>query len=114
MIREKTGITQFKIIDAKTNLEILYDIAQKLTKKQLSLVTSKPDGIWQMAQHIKKEFLEKGIIVKIYVDSQLSVNRKPYKRFINPEVDFAQAEWDYFFHNDWILLYDNNGKLLSE
>lgn len=114
MLREKTGITQFKIIDAKTNLEIPYDIAQKLTKKQLSLVTSKPDGIWQMAQHIKKEFLEKGIIVKIYVDSQLSVNRKPYKRFINPEVDFAQAEWDYFFHNDWILLYDNNGKLLSE
>lgn len=112
MLREKTGITQFKIIDANTNLEIPYDINRKLTKKQLSLVTSKPDGIWQMAQHIKKEFSDKGIAVKIFVDCQLSVNRKPYKRFIDPKVDFAQAKWDYFFHNEWILLYDEHGNLI--
>lgn len=114
MLRDKNGITRFKVIDAKTNLEIPYDIGQKLTKKQLSLVTSKPDGIWQMAQHIKKEFAQQGVPVKIFVDSQLSVNRKPYKRFIDPEVDFAQAEWNYFFHNDWILLYDSKGELQSK
>lgn len=114
MLREKTGITRFNVIDAATGKELPYDIAEKLTKKQLALVSSKPDGIWQMAQHIKKEFARQGITVKIFVDSQLSVNRHPYRRFIDPKVDFAQAEWDYFFHNDWILLYDAEGNLLTE
>lgn len=111
MLREKSGITRFNVIHAETGKELPYDIAEKLTKKQLALVTSKPDGIWQMAQYIKKEFAQQGIPVKIFVDSQLSVNRHPYRRFIDPKVDFAQAEWDYFFHNDWILLYDKDGNI---
>ena len=110
MLRQKSGITNFKVIDKKTNEVLPYNIVEKLTRKQLSLVTSKPDGMWQMAQHIKKEFSEKGIDVSIFIDSKLSVNNKPYKTFIDPTVDFAQAKWNYFGHNDWILLYDKNGK----
>jgi len=114
MLRQKSGSTHFKVIDKKTNQELPYNIVEKLTRKQLGLVSSKPDGIWQMAQHIKKEFAEKNIEVSIFIDSQLSVNNKPYKPFIDPTVDFAEAEWNYFGHNDWILLYDKNGNLMEK
>ena len=77
-------------------------------------MSSKPDGMWQMAQRIKNEFAEKGVDVSIFIDSKLSVNNKPYKTFIDPTVDFAQAEWNYFGHNDWILLYDKEGNLIEK
>lgn len=114
MLRQKSGITHFKVIDKKTNQELPYNIVEKLTRKQLGLVSSKPDGMWQMAQHIKKEFAEKGLEVSIFIDSKLSVNNKPYKTFIDPTVDFADAEWNYFGHNDWILLYDKEGNLIEK
>jgi hypothetical protein len=114
MLRQKNGITHFKVIDKSTKQELPYNIVEKLTRKQLSLVTSKPDGMWQMAQHIKKEFAEKGVTVSIFIDSKLSVNNKPYKTFIDPTVDFAEAEWNYFGHNDWILLYDKQGNLIEK
>lgn len=114
MLRQKNGITHFKVIDKKTNQELPYNIVEKLTRKQLGLVSSKPDGMWQMAQHIKKEFAEKGIEVSIFIDSKLSVNNKPYKTFIDPKVDFAEVEWNYFGHNDWILLYDKDGNLIEK
>lgn len=114
MLRQKNGITNFKVVDKNTNQELPYNIVEKLTRKQLGLVSSKPDGMWQMAQHIKKEFAEKGIEVRIFIDSKLSVNNKPYKTFIDPSVDFAEAEWNYFGHNDWILLYDKEGNLIEK
>ncbi len=113
MLRQKNGMINFKVIDKNTQEELPYNVTEKLTRKQLSLVSSKPDGMWQMAQHIKKEFEEKGIEVSIFIDAKLSVNRKPYKTFIDPSVDFAQAKWNYFGHNDWILLYDQNGNLIE-
>ena len=114
MLRQKSGITHFKVIDKNTREELPYNILEKLTPKQHDLVSSKPDGMWQMAQHIKREFAEKGIAVSIFIDSKLSVNRKPYKQFIDPTVDFAEAEWNYFGHNDWILLYDKEGNLIEK
>lgn len=114
MLRQKSGITHFKVIDKNTKQELPYYIAEKLTRKQLGLVSSKPDGMWQMAQHIKKEFAAKGIEVSIFIDSKLSVNHKPYRTFVDPKVDFAEAKWDYFGHNDWILLYDKQGNLIEK
>lgn len=114
MLRQKTGITNFKVVNKKTKEEIPYNIVEKLTRKQLALVTSKPDGIWQMAQHIKKEYEAKGIDVSIYIDSKLSVNHHPYKTFIDPSVDFAQAKWNYFGHNEWIVLYDKEGNVMQK
>lgn len=114
MLRQKNGITNFRVIDKNTQKELPYNFVEKLTRKQLGLVSSKPDGMWQMAQHIKKEFAEKGVEVSIYIDSKLSVNNKPYKMYIDPTVDFAIAKWNYFGHNDWILLYDVEGNLIAK
>lgn len=113
MLRSRSGYSNFKIIDKKTNQPIFYNLNSELTEKQRKMIADKPDAIWQMAQRIKKEFALQGKDVSIFVDSQVSINRKPYRRFIDPEADMASAEWDYFFHNDWILLYDNEGNVIK-
>lgn len=109
MLRQRHGITNFKIIDKKTNTIIPYNHKNLLTNKQYNFVSSNPDGIWQMAQIIKKNFAAQGKEISIFVTSKVALNNGEYRTFINPETDFAVAKWNYFFHNDWIFLYDNQG-----
>lgn len=112
MLRQRQGYANFKIIDKKTQMEIPYDYLKKLTPKQQGFVSSNPDGIWQMAQIIKREFAKKGTEVSIFVNSEVSINGEKQKTLINPETDMASAKWNYFFHNEWILLYDDQGTII--
>ncbi len=107
MLRSRTGYSSFKVVDKKTGEKIPYRVYDKLTPKQIAMVGDKPDAIWQMAQRIKKEFAQKGKEVSVFVRCNVSVNQRPFKPLINPDVDLANADWNYFFHNDWILLYDS-------
>lgn len=104
MLRFKNGNLNIKIIDKKTKKTYFYKLYENLTYKQISFVVTKPDGIWQLCQRIKKEYHDKGQEVQIFVESKVAVNNGEYKTLINPNTDMAQAKWDYFFHNDWILL----------
>ncbi|RKS26597.1 vitamin K-dependent gamma-carboxylase-like protein [Flavobacterium endophyticum] len=113
MLRSRSGYSNFKIIDKKTKQPIPYNINSKLTDKQFKMVADKPDAIWQLSQRIKKEFATQGKDVSVFVNCHVSINQKPYKQLINPDVDMASAEWNYFSHNDWILLYDNEGHLVK-
>lgn len=114
MLRSRSGFTDLKVVDKKTQQTIYYNIHSQLTDKQFRMISDKPDAIWQMAQRIKKEFAEKGKDVSIFANTQVSVNMKPRKPLIDPNVDLGEAKWDYFFHSDWILLYDNQGNRIQE
>ena len=59
--------------------------------------------MWQFAQRLKRKFKDNGQDVSVYINSRLSVNGKPYKRFIDPEVDIANVQWEIFKHSPWIL-----------
>ncbi|MGC4039275.1 MAG: HTTM domain-containing protein [Flavobacterium sp.] len=105
MLRHKTGITKFIVVDNKTKKQEVYKLRKLLTKKQIRVMRTKPDMIWQTTQKIKEEYQRKGMDISIYVDSRVSVNGRPFVRLINPTADFTKVEWNYFFHNDWILPY---------
>lgn len=113
MLRSRSGYNNFKIYDKKTGKRIFYSINSKLTPKQVAMVSEKPDAIWQMAQRIKQEYALQGKDVSVFTDCEVSINQKPYRKFIDPKVDLAATEWNYFFHNDWILLYDNQGNIIK-
>lgn len=112
MLRQRQGHTTFRVIDKKTQTLIPYNINKRLVPKQQGFIGSNPDGIWQIAQIIKKEFNQKGIQVSIFASTEASINGGTFKTLINPKTDLAEAKWDYFFHNDWILLYDDQGNLI--
>jgi vitamin K-dependent gamma-carboxylase len=114
MLRQRQGYATFRVIDKQTQTEIPYDYLRRLTPKQKGFVSSNPDGIWQMAQIIKKEFTSKGIDISIFVNAEASINGGAFKKLINPETDMATAKWDYFFHNEWILLYDSQENTVKQ
>ena len=103
MLRAKNGRTTYSVIDAETNSPIPIKLNDYLTKKQQRSASTKPDVIWQFAQHLKQDFAKKGKTVKVYVKSYISVNGKPSKQLIDPKIDLANEEWHHFKHHDWIL-----------
>jgi hypothetical protein len=104
MLRSRGGTIQFKVVDKASGKHEIADLSDYLTKKQKRRIAAYPDFIWQFAQHLKKEYAEKGQDVSVYaVNSKVSINGKPSRAFIDPKTDLANAKWDYFGHNEWIL-----------
>lgn len=103
MLRSKSGMTSYRVIDKKTGETISINLNDYLTTKQTRLASSKPDAIWQFSQHLKKDFKAKGRDVSVFVNSKVSVNRKPYKTLIDPNIDMGSVKWHWFKHNEWIL-----------
>jgi len=102
MLRTKHGRITIRIKDKKTGNIQLYNL-DKLSRKQQRAISTKPDMIWQLVQRIKKEEGKQGRDVAIYVDARVRVNGRPYQSMIDPKYDMAEAQWDYWGHNDWIL-----------
>jgi len=113
MLRNRSGSTYFTVVNKKDGSRLFYNDLKDFTQKQISSMGTRPDMIWQMAQHIKKDYAAQGVDVAVYARTKVSVNGSPYKDLINPETDLASAKWDYFFHCDWILLYDGNNNLIK-
>ena len=107
MLRSRGGFTHFTVINKASGDKLYYNLQEEATQKQINSMRTKPDMIWQMAQRIKKEYQQKGIDVSVYANTLASINGMPFKKLIDPKVDLAEADWDYFFHNDWILLHDD-------
>lgn len=105
MLRERSGYAVFKVVDKKNGEIIPYRMSEHLTQKQIDGMSTKPDMLWQMAQRIEAEELAKGRQVSVYVNSMVSINRRPIKQLVSPKVDLAAEDWNYFGHNRWILLH---------
>ncbi|WP_108808000.1 HTTM domain-containing protein [Aquimarina spinulae] len=108
MLRGRYGTTNFYVVD-KNDPKALQKLISKndyLSKKQLRLVSSKPDAMWQFAQRLKAEYATKEKDIAIYVRSKVSINGKKYQTLIDPKVDLASASWNYFTTNPWILKYE--------
>ena len=107
MLRSRNGGTRFKVVDKSTNNELFYNPFSDLTPKQEAAMGTRPDMIWQMAQHIKRKFETNQQDVAVYAITNVSVNEGPYKMLIDKNVDLAAVPWDYYGHCPWILLYDS-------
>ncbi|WP_439153067.1 HTTM domain-containing protein [Winogradskyella sp.] len=103
MLRAKNGSASYSVIDKATNNAIPVNLNDYLNAKQIRNATTKPDIIWQFAQHLKHRFAEQGKDVEVYVRAFISVNGKPMKQLIDPKVDLASEEWHHMKHHDWIL-----------
>jgi len=106
MLRSKTGRTTFEIVDKTSGNKWTVKLNDYLTSKQKRLINTHPDAIWQFAQILKREYEAKGLDVAVHVRASVSVNRRPYKKLIDSDVDLSTVEWNAFKHSDWILPSD--------
>ncbi|WP_437920434.1 HTTM domain-containing protein [Sphingobacterium sp. LRF_L2] len=103
MLRSKSAKTSFYMLDRTTQEYTAVDLSTYLTPLQRKRIVTRPDAIWQFAQYLRKTQAEKGKDVEVYVESQVSINRGPFRDYINKEVDLANTKWNYFGHQGWIL-----------
>lgn len=109
MLRYRNGFAYFKVVDKATSEILPYDPHTDLTQKQYNTMATKPDMLWQMTQRIKKDFKAKGHDVAVYVNSRVSINGGVMRPIIDPGTDLASEDWNYFGHDEWVLLYDKDG-----
>mgnify|MGYP003635116065 CR=1 FL=1 len=103
MLRTKSSSFQMKLINITTNEVEYIQTSDYLTPKQHKML-SRPDGIWQFCQFLKKKHAVNGDEIELYVTVKVSINGKEPQLLISPAYNMALAEWDYFWHNEWILL----------
>lgn len=111
MLRNRSGFITFKVINNATKSSEIYDYRKKLSPKQAHALTTKPDFIWQFCQRIKADYPNQDI--SIYIDCKNAINNGKYLTLIDPNYDMAKAQWDYLFHNKWIVLHPANKVFLK-
>ncbi len=102
MLRSKSGYTYYKIKDL-TNQKTYFQHPTDLTPKQKGLLNTTPSVIWQYAQVLKKQEIEKGNDIEVYAISKKSLNGRISQTFIDPNIDLANTQWQYFKHQKWIV-----------
>lgn len=101
MLRERRGYLKINILDKSTELVQEYNYHEELTSPQIKTLTHSPDLIWQYCQKIKAKSKKP---IAIYVDCTVSINRRPFLKLIDEKVDMSTVEFNYFSHNNWIVL----------
>lgn len=104
MLRSKSGNNSFYIVDKQSNKRTRIKLQDYLTKKQKRSMAGKPDMLWQFAQHLKQVYKKQGKDIEVYVTNWTRVNKSERQQLINPKTDLAAAEWNYWGHNNWIII----------
>jgi len=103
MLRSKQGVAIYTVQDKATQDTQIINLDNYLSPKQKRMASTKPDVIWQFAQHLKQDFKSKGKDIAVYVNCKISVNGRPYKQLVNPKTDIANVKWNPFAHSEWLL-----------
>lgn len=108
MLMEKAGYASFTVHDMETGNQWQIPNWEYLTPNQEKMMSTQPDMILQFAHHLEKDFSKKGIQnVKVMVESYVTLNGRPSRLFIDPDVDLANQERG-FKHKEWILPYNES------
>ncbi len=104
MLLEKSGTATFRVKDPETGDEAPIRNSNHLTAFQEKQMAIQPDFILQYAHHLHDYYEEVHGIVdpEIRADVFVALNRRPSRRFIDPNVDLSQIN-DSFAPKEWVL-----------
>jgi hypothetical protein len=104
MLRTKSGRIGFRVRETATGREWTVDPSQHLTAKQADRVGTRPELIWQFAQHLRRYYAEQGVApIEVYADGQASLNGHRMQPLVDPQVDLAAAAWPLVGRVEWIV-----------
>jgi len=110
MLIEKTGYTEFKVVDGKAKTSFLVNNADFLTPFQEKEMSTQPDFILEYAHFLADHFESQGHKnLEIYVDCFVALNGRRSQRYIDPKVDLLKQK-ESFKPKDWILPFKDEIK----
>jgi hypothetical protein len=103
MVREKNGSVTFLVRQKASGRTFHVSPRRYLTRIQEREMSGQPDLIWQLAQHVRADFAERGFgDVEVRADAWVSLNGRAKARLIDPNVDLTN-ERDGLEKARWIL-----------
>jgi len=103
MLVEKSGSALFYVKDGKTGKEGVVDNTEFLNSHQEKQLSFQPDMILQFAHFLADHYEKEGVSnPEVRAEVYVTMNARPSKLFINPEVDLSKVE-DFWTRKEWIL-----------
>jgi hypothetical protein len=104
MLRTKWGRIHYLVRNPATGETWKVDPGDELPRKQADRVATRPDMIWQYAQHLGREYADKGIPnAEVYAFTEVSLNGRPLQPIVDSTVDLTKVDWQFLGHADWIV-----------
>lgn len=103
MVREKNGSISYVVHSPKLGKRWYVNPRRYLTPLQERELSGQPDLILQLAQHVGREFEQKGLgAVEVRAEAYVSLNGRPSALLIDPRVDLTKVR-DGLAPAAWIL-----------
>ena len=110
MLMEKAGTATFYVKDGEHGREGSVINHRFLNAHQEKQMAMQPDMILQFAHYLKDHYQQKGMKdPKIRAEVQVTLNARPSKFLIDPEVDLTQ-KIDTWTQKDWILPFNERAQ----
>lgn len=94
----------FRIVSKSDGTQWVIDPKDYLTRRQISIMLTRPDMIHQFARYLAARWKDAGHgEVAVYADIRKSLNGRPMQVYIDPSVDLASAPYNLFAPDPWVL-----------
>lgn len=104
MLRQKRAYGEFNVKNLKTNEVTRIQLNEHLTKRQKRKLLTHPDMILQFSHYLRDTYeAEYGNDVAVFTNLKANLNGRKYQVYIDPEVNLAKEEWNFFEHKEWIM-----------
>jgi hypothetical protein len=104
MVRHKDGDLLYRVVDRRTNQEVLVSPKGILTERQVEEASTHPDMIVQLA-HWLDAFSQREHgpgVYEIYADTNVSLNGRPKQPLIDRAADLTKVSWPWRPPARWI------------
>lgn len=108
-IYDRQAVGEFIVTDRDSGQVWRIHPDQFLTPRQTDKMLVRADLVHQFANHLARMWGEAGRDVAVRADICKSLNGRPYQRFIDPETDLTQVDWNLWRSDDWVLPLDDRG-----
>jgi len=110
-LRSKRGKLHVWVTDPSTGRTWKTDIASDLTPRQMTKMAARPDMVFQYAHYVRDRLIAEGVADPIVqVDARMSLNRRPFRTVIDPNVDLAKEPKLILAHAPWLVQLDESLK----
>ena len=107
MLMEKTGYTNFKIVDSLSQKRFYVQNEDFLTSLQQKQMSTQPDFILEYAQYLAQHFSSQGHEnIEVYVESYAALNGRPNQPFIDPNVNLLDVSYRELCQNHITPLHE--------
>ena len=105
MSRSKAGTIRLEVVDPASGLTERVDPRDHLTAKQAGRLATKPDFLWQYAQHLRGVYAARGMPdVEVYARrSRVWLNGVGPAPLFRDSVDLARVPYVRWGHNPWVV-----------